>query len=134
MPPPTHNRIRCPASAAVAEELTWRTSYPGLAAKLTPSAAQLRFRVAGPSAAVDPGTQSPVAASNGQTRPRWHDAGRACPGPRAPIAHPPTREGTAMLHHAITASAIAALGGFYPAPHVLRGRLAPWAVSLRHAG
>ncbi|WP_374012542.1 hypothetical protein [Pseudoxanthomonas koreensis] len=39
-----------------------------------------------------------------------------------------------MLHYAITAFAIAALGGFYLAAHVLRGRLAPWAVSLLHAG
>ena len=38
-----------------------------------------------------------------------------------------------MLQIAILVFAIAALGGLYMALHVLRDRLAPWAVSLLHA-
>lgn len=38
-----------------------------------------------------------------------------------------------MLTYALIAFAIAAAGGLYLAAHVLRGRLAPWAVSLLHA-
>lgn len=39
-----------------------------------------------------------------------------------------------MLTYALVVFAIAALGGLYLASHVLRGRLAPWPVSLLHAG
>jgi chaperone required for assembly of F1-ATPase len=38
-----------------------------------------------------------------------------------------------MLKLAILVFAIGALGGLYMALHVLRGRLAPWAVSILHA-
>jgi hypothetical protein len=39
-----------------------------------------------------------------------------------------------MLTYAVVVFAIGALGGLYLASHVLRGQLAPWAVSLLHAG
>lgn len=39
-----------------------------------------------------------------------------------------------MLPYAITLFAIGALGGLVLAAHVLRGRFAPWALSLLHAG
>ena len=39
-----------------------------------------------------------------------------------------------MITYAVIVFAIAALGGLYLAGHVLRGKLAPWAVSLLHAG
>lgn len=39
-----------------------------------------------------------------------------------------------MLTYAILAFAAAALGGLVLAASVLRGRLAPWALSLAHAG
>jgi predicted tellurium resistance membrane protein TerC len=38
-----------------------------------------------------------------------------------------------MLTYALVVFAIGALGGLYLASHVLRGRLAPWLVSLLHA-
>lgn len=38
-----------------------------------------------------------------------------------------------MIIYAAIAFAIAALGGLYLAGHVLRGRFAPWAISLLHA-
>lgn len=38
-----------------------------------------------------------------------------------------------MLTYALIAFAIAALGGLVLAAHVLRGRFAPWALSLLHA-
>lgn len=38
-----------------------------------------------------------------------------------------------MLTYALIVFAIAAMGGLFLASHVLRGRLAPWAVSLMHA-
>ena len=38
-----------------------------------------------------------------------------------------------MLKIAILVFAIGALGGLYMATHVLRGQLAPWALSLLHA-
>ncbi len=38
-----------------------------------------------------------------------------------------------MISYALIAFAIAALGGLVLASHVLRGRLAPWALSLLHA-
>ncbi|HEU4617720.1 MAG TPA: hypothetical protein VFV10_06735 [Gammaproteobacteria bacterium] len=38
-----------------------------------------------------------------------------------------------MLNVAVVAFAVAALGGLYLALHVLRGKLAPWAVSVLHA-
>lgn len=39
-----------------------------------------------------------------------------------------------MITYAIIVFAIAALGGLFLATHVLRGRFAPWAISLLHAG
>jgi hypothetical protein len=39
-----------------------------------------------------------------------------------------------MLTYALIVFAIGALGGLFLAAHVLRGRVAPWAVSLLHAG
>jgi hypothetical protein len=39
-----------------------------------------------------------------------------------------------MLVYAVIIFAIGALGGLFLASYVLRGRLAPWAVSLLHAG
>lgn len=39
-----------------------------------------------------------------------------------------------MIMYAIIVFAIAALGGLFLAGHVLRDRLAPWAISLMHAG
>lgn len=39
-----------------------------------------------------------------------------------------------MITYAVIAFAIAALGGLFLAAHVLRGKFAPWAVSLLHAG
>jgi len=39
-----------------------------------------------------------------------------------------------MIIYAVIIFAIAVLGGLYLAGHVLRDRLAPWAVSLLHAG
>ena len=39
-----------------------------------------------------------------------------------------------MLTYAVIIFAIGALGGLYLASHVLRGKLAPWPVSLAHAG
>lgn len=39
-----------------------------------------------------------------------------------------------MITYAIIVFAVAALGGLYLAGHVLRDRMAPWAVSLLHAG
>ena len=39
-----------------------------------------------------------------------------------------------MLTYAVIIFAIGALGGLYLASHVLRGQLAPWPVSLLHAG
>jgi hypothetical protein len=39
-----------------------------------------------------------------------------------------------MLTYALIVFAIGALGGLYLASHVLRGKLAPWPVSLLHAG
>lgn len=39
-----------------------------------------------------------------------------------------------MIIYAVIAFAIAALGGLFLAAHVLRGKFAPWAVSLGHAG
>src|SRR5262245_52065458 len=41
---------------------------------------------------------------------------------------------TAMLAYALVVFAIGALGGVLLATYVLRGRLAPWALSLLHAG
>ena len=38
-----------------------------------------------------------------------------------------------MLKAALIVFAIAAMGGLFLASHVLRGRLAPWAVSVMHA-
>ena len=38
-----------------------------------------------------------------------------------------------MLTYALIVFAIAAMGGLFLAAHVLRGRLAPWAVSVAHA-
>ena len=38
-----------------------------------------------------------------------------------------------MLTYAVIVFAVAALGGLVLAAHVLRGRLAPWALSLLHA-
>ncbi len=38
-----------------------------------------------------------------------------------------------MIIYAVIVIAIAALGGLYLAVHVLRDRLAPWAISLLHA-
>jgi len=38
-----------------------------------------------------------------------------------------------MLTYALIVFAIGALGGLYLASHVLRGKLAPWPVSLLHA-
>lgn len=38
-----------------------------------------------------------------------------------------------LTTYALVIFAIAALGGLYLASHVLRGKLAPWAVSLVHA-
>ena len=38
-----------------------------------------------------------------------------------------------MLTYALIAFAIAAVGGLFLASHVLRGKLAPWAVSILHA-
>ena len=38
-----------------------------------------------------------------------------------------------MLTYALIAFAVAALGGLVLAAHVLRGKLAPWALSLLHA-
>jgi len=38
-----------------------------------------------------------------------------------------------MLTYAVVVFAIAALGGLFLASYVLRGQLAPWAVSLLHA-
>ena len=38
-----------------------------------------------------------------------------------------------MLKAALVIFAIAAMGGLFLASHVLRGRLAPWAVSVLHA-
>jgi hypothetical protein len=40
----------------------------------------------------------------------------------------------AMLTYAVIVFAIGALGGILLASYVLRGQLAPWAVSLLHAG
>lgn len=39
-----------------------------------------------------------------------------------------------MITYAVIVFAIAALGGLFLATHVLRGRFAPWAISLLHAG
>lgn len=39
-----------------------------------------------------------------------------------------------MLTYALIAFAIAAVGGLVLAAHVLRGKMAPWALSLLHAG
>ncbi|MDF1608992.1 hypothetical protein PZ897_12470 [Hoeflea sp. YIM 152468] len=39
-----------------------------------------------------------------------------------------------MIIYAVVVFAFAALGGLYLAAHVLRDKLAPWAVSLLHAG
>ena len=39
-----------------------------------------------------------------------------------------------MLTYAVVIFAIGALGGLVLASHVLRGKLAPWSVSLLHAG
>ncbi|WP_193175299.1 hypothetical protein [Oricola nitratireducens] len=39
-----------------------------------------------------------------------------------------------MIIYAVIVFAIAALGGLFLAGHVLRDRLAPWAISLLHAG
>ncbi len=39
-----------------------------------------------------------------------------------------------MLTYALSAFAIAAVGGLVLAAHVVRGRFAPWTVSLLHAG
>jgi hypothetical protein len=38
-----------------------------------------------------------------------------------------------MLTYALIVFAIAAVGGLYLASHVLRGKLAPWTVSIAHA-
>lgn len=39
-----------------------------------------------------------------------------------------------MLNYALIVFAIAAIGGLVLATHVLRGKMAPWALSLLHAG
>lgn len=39
-----------------------------------------------------------------------------------------------MITYAVIVFVIAALGGLFLAVHVLRGKFAPWAVSLLHAG
>ena len=39
-----------------------------------------------------------------------------------------------MILYAVIAFAVAALGGVVLAAHVLRGKFAPWAISLLHAG
>lgn len=39
-----------------------------------------------------------------------------------------------MILYAVIAFAIAALGGILLAAHVLRGKFAPWAISVAHAG
>ena len=46
----------------------------------------------------------------------------------------PNRKVTDMIIYAVIVFALAALGGLYLAGHVLRDRLAPWTVSLLHAG
>ena len=45
-----------------------------------------------------------------------------------------TRSGVNMLTYAVLVFAIAALGGLILASSVLRGKFAPWSVSLLHAG
>jgi len=50
------------------------------------------------------------------------------------IIHHPDRKGADMITYAVIVFAIAALGGLFLATHVLRGRFAPWAISLLHAG
>ncbi|MEO5829195.1 MAG: hypothetical protein ABIQ36_01365 [Rhodanobacter sp.] len=51
---------------------------------------------------------------------------------RIHFIHVPTR-GIDMLLYAIVIFAIAAVGGLVLASSVLRGKLAPWAISLLHA-
>jgi hypothetical protein len=44
-----------------------------------------------------------------------------------------TQDNTEMLNSALVIFAIAAVGGLILASHVLRGKFAPWALSLVHA-
>ncbi|GAP66549.1 hypothetical protein MBSD_n1857 [Mizugakiibacter sediminis] len=53
---------------------------------------------------------------------------------RLRVPHLATTEGgPAMLNYAVLIFAVAAVGGLVLAAHVLRGKLAPWAVSVVHA-
>src|SRR5690606_36515148 len=68
--------------------------------------------------------------------PRWIPnrkpaAGAAPAGSRALTHH--RQEDFAMLTYALIVFAVAALGGLVLASSVLRGKLAPWAISILHA-
>ncbi|WP_293857278.1 hypothetical protein [Sphingomonas sp. SCN 67-18] len=49
------------------------------------------------------------------------------------VGKPAGREGDEMLNYALLSFVVAAVGGLVLAASVLRGRLAPWALSLVHA-